>query len=156
MKIIEVSTQRTPAIPSLAIAKGLRAAHVGSIGSNFKKFFLDIVEVKKYSAALTVYQLEGTSKDRIFDKDIIKFLGNRAVVSLSRVCKLLQKQALGEKGVLVCNGAGNITYALGLDWNVWAIYFFWSSDRVGWTIEAFKLEDSLGWSAGHRVLARTF
>lgn len=88
------------------------------------------------------------------DRSIIAALGgeSKAETPLVVVAVLMQKQANGERGVLLTNGYANIFYIRNTDGVLRAVYVLWGGD--GWDVHAYSVEDPFGWGAGSQVFSR--
>lgn len=126
---------------------GLRIAW---LGDNFKENFLRKKEGATASSELKVHRLLESS----LDTPIVTELADKCEIKLGQFFALLLKQGKGEPGPLLVNGYANIAYIRDINGVLWAVRAHWSSDRGGWSFEAFSVEYPHGWRTGGRVVSR--
>jgi hypothetical protein len=120
---------------------------------NFKSWFLEgdgKVEEPHAEAVLRCHKLRKNS----VDTPLIAELGGEKVAetTLTEMFSLLQKQANGEKEILLTNGYANIFYVRDQSGVLRAVYAGWNDD--GWYVHAFEVSYPSAWGAGSQVFSR--
>lgn len=144
-----VKTVSVKATEKFVASKDAHArANVGYTGSNFNKFFLDLVEENVGDASIDIHVLGRDS----LGAQVMAELGSRAKIKLAHLFELLEQQAKGEAGPLLVNGSANVAYIVGKDGNVWAVDACWRGADC-WHVNADSVGAQGSQYAGHQVLS---
>ncbi|MBU1164618.1 hypothetical protein KKA15_03585 [Patescibacteria group bacterium] len=128
----------------------LKEANIGWTSDSFNKLFLNKREKDVAATTIAVHNLERDS----LDAPIMTELGDRTETQLTNFFELLKRQSKGEEGTLLVNGRANIAYNRGTDDNLWAVVAYWNSGHGYWDLDAYSVENLLGWIAGRQVISR--
>lgn len=123
------------------LGKTIDGIKVGYLGDNFKYHFSTKVESEVMAEELAVNKLLKNSRDPA----IITALGGEEKVEVS----------LGQFWVFLKTADQDswyVAYIRDTDNVLWAVNARWGSD--GLRVEAYSLDDPLGWDAGRRFLSR--
>jgi hypothetical protein len=126
---------------------------ISGLGDNFTEWFL--LGVGKTEDPITEQALRYLKLRKFsLDGPIIEELGGeaKAETTLSEMFSLMEKQKLGEDGVLLNNGYANIFYIKDQNGVLRAVSVYWHDD--GWYVDATSFEDPDGWSDGIQVVSR--
>lgn len=155
-----VSTVVVPATTTNLVAKekfvrdtGRKAkVKISYLGDNFTEWFLSgsgKTEDPISEQTLRYHKLRKSS----VDGPIIAELGGeeKSETTLSEMFALMEKQGMGEDGVLLNNGYANIFYIKDQNGVLRAVRVDW---RCGWDVDAVSVEDPSRWFDGRRVFSR--
>lgn len=127
-----------------------KEANISWTGSNFDKFFGDLVEENVAEATIAVWHLEQNSKN----SPIRTELGDREVIKLAQFVSMIKEQSQRQKGKLLVNGFANVAYIIGNDGNVWAVSTYWNSACGYWDVGASSVDSPGEWYDGNQILSR--
>lgn len=85
------------------------------------------------------------------DGPILTELGDKAETTLVQIFALMERQANGEKGVLLTNGGANIFYACDINGELRAVDVYWRGG--GWGVLSYPVTHPHGWFVGDRVFS---
>jgi hypothetical protein len=146
---------RMAAIKSFVAANALRPGCrvggrvLGTVGWNFARHFLGIVETDVAESMVHAWTLGYTAEDRW----ILKETGWRAESAL-RVADVHDLMALGDQGPCHLKGESNFTYMLSpVDNRPWAVHWFINGDGEWIVGAAYVPHPALDWRSGSRVFA---
>lgn len=123
---------------------------IDHLGNDFKKHFLNKIEIDIPKTEITVAELIEEARD----KEIIAELGGQEETTLAHFWELLKKQPKGEDGVLKTNWRSNIFYIRDIEGALWAVNGDWSSDFAFWYVFAYPVSDPFKWSRGRQFFSR--
>jgi hypothetical protein len=123
------------------------------LGDNFCKWFLSGNGKTEDPISEQTLRYAKLRKSSV-DVQIIKELGGeeKSEATLTEVFFLMEKQANGEKGVLLTNGYANIFYVKDSSGVLRAVRVLWDDD--GWHVTAFEVSRPDSWDAGRQVFSR--
>jgi len=123
---------------------------ISVILGDFLKWFAEKQEGPGENAALRYYELQRNASDAA----ILNELGGeeRAETTLAQVLWLLERQKLGEAGILANNGWGNIFYVRDVTGVFRAVYVHWCDEA--WNVEASRIGRAAEWPIRDRVFTR--
>lgn len=135
---------------SLSVGNNNCGVSVASWGPEFKQRFTNKFELPTAGSKLTIYRLTRSMSDA----EIVQELGGqgRAEITFSNLYELLIKQSMGQDGLLLTNGRGNIAHIRDAQGVFCAVIVHWHGE--GWYFDSYQIDDRRLWSAGHQVVSR--
>lgn len=118
------------------------------LGDNFRKHFLNDIEVHVPAGTLDVYRLRRTAHD----DDIAAAVGGQRSATLYDVWTLINCQSQGRISLLLTDGTPNFFYVRDSASAIWAVDAAWGG--AGWEIGASPLQDPRPWGRGRQVILR--
>ena len=121
---------------------------VAWLGDNFRKHFLNAIEVHVPAGTLDVYRLRQPARD----DSIAAALGGQREAKLYDVWTLINCQSQGKIDLLLTDGTPNFFYVRDSAGVIWAVDAVWGG--AGWEIGASPLQDPRPWGRGRQVILR--
>ncbi len=118
------------------------------LGDNFRKHFLNDIEVHVPAGTLDVYRLRRAAHD----DNIAASLGGQRETKLYDVWTLINCQSQRKIDLLLTDGTPNFFYVRDAAGVIWAVDAVWGG--AGWEIGASPLQDSRPWGRGRQVILR--
>ena len=129
-------------------AVGFEPVHIGYLGENFRRTYLDLVVPPESPGDFSTRNLT----ERLSGPQIVERFGESCLVPLPVAWHLLLQHASGQPGALLTNGQTNILIHPGVDYTLGIFWF-----HGGWSIRAypFHSDKQRAWFAGNRVIVRS-
>ena len=118
------------------------------LGDNFRKHFLNNIEVHVPAGTLDVYRLRRPAHD----DNIAAAVGGQREAKLYDVWTLINCQSQGKIDLLLTDGTPNFFYVRDSAGAIWAVDAVWGG--AGWEIGASPLQDPRPWGRGRQVILR--
>lgn len=90
-------------------------------------------------------------KKNAYDQRILLELPSGYLSTLEDIAGFIEIQADGQEGLFLTNGCANIFYVEGRSSEVFSVHTFWLSDRCGWGVRDWQLDEHGQWRAERQV-----
>jgi hypothetical protein len=130
-----------------------KAANIGYMFPDFKEHYFGKAEENVGDVTIAIHR---PKKDFLEREPIFKELLEKTDISLAHFIGLIEKQSMGEEGLLLVNGWANIAHIKSKKGELCAVYCGWRSKNCGWVVNACPVKSLRHWYTDNQVVSLDF